>query len=366
MKSILNSVEINYNAEAINFIVASKGSVKETHELIEFLGDKYSKFIEDNSANIYNVEKVSRAENNLKYFNRKTKFSLIPDKRDMSKKYIGVFDANNKERLHELLFSSLPRVRPHHFKEFTYYSKNNLLEVLKQEAVKSNEIIFDFEISCFCIPTLDNDVCSYVTFSLNRDCIETDDELNSVLLWFKSIINELDLQFYNIFKSAYISVGDTINPIEHLKLYCNFDHEDIDNYIMGTEWLVYISKSISERIQKSQIDELSKIAHVENLNNGIVYCYNSDIKDCNNNIRAKLNEILEPIVMPAYNIHWWNFICEYGVPHVPKCILVHRNRLDTLNHELVFSYNIDYEKIYQRCCSAKEDLIEIIRFKNYI
>ena len=264
-----------------------------------------------------------------------------PKNKDISKYYVGFANSTSLEQIHKDLFASLP----HTFvdTEEVYYSKERLFFVMKEyfntKDVCETTTFGDFIISFRQIPQQNGLFDTKIELEINQSL---SDNYEKYLLWFYSLIDELDKNYADCFKSAYISYNYPEYKIVHKKVYRDYDAQAVENFILGAEWFVYANNQIFSKKLLSNED-----ITVSEKQNGYCYKANCDIFDFDGNMRIKITKHMQDLIIPAYSIRGWQELASqnWTVLYPPKRIDVYYDSCD--NNDIILSYNYDIQKIEQ-------------------
>lgn len=343
----LSNLEMS-NDKALNFVVVCYGAIENVNKAVNYVKNALKVYLSIDNVNIYDLDTLWKAEAMPDLLVKKKSFSFRTAKTCCDKCYIGYFNCCDYAKLHKHLFASskdILSVPP----QTPYYSKKNLLELLNKrannEVAGEQEIFYDFAINYHYEILEDGKSYAKIEYYLNSICAKND--ISCHLAWCDSIIRDLDLQFSECFQSAYISYNHPNNSVLHKSIYKTYDIHCLNQFVLGAEWLVYFSNNIWNRLEEETLQKLSELVSVRPLANGCQYKSNVDIQLFDNMSREKISNILTTVIMPAFGIYSWSELCQSSLVgmYFPQVVYVYFDRYNVDDPTIVFSYNMDSDKI---------------------
>ena len=364
MFSILNkNTSQNLYGKTLNFIVVNYGEQEAVDKSVKFL-EKLTREVLAKNKIILLDESCEKAEANPDLLTKSKSLRFKTSCNYHQKCYFGFFDVTDFEKLWQHLFSMPSEINLNDIKSnYTYYSKSKLLELLTNEPefpILPSENAFDLLIDYSYTKDEYGKIYSKIGFHINEICI---DDLPYLINRINEVITLLDLNHPSAFQSAYISLGCNDKPIIHNALYKSFSYCNLYEYILGTEWSVYFSRRIYDKIPAKEQNALAKLAEVKMLNSGVQYIADTDIKEFSNITRRKISSILCNILMPAFGTYSWFCFCSHSheMFYSPKGVAVYYNEYSPNDPIIVFFYNIDFNILSKSDEFREKELMYVLK-----
>lgn len=369
MRSVLNLPEKQIgDQKALNFILVCYGEAEKVQEAVSHLQKRFRARIKAQSVSCYDLSVLDRAHGHPELLSKTNDLTFRgADHRD--KEYLGYFDCHDIEKLHRHLFQApeahfpilIPPSPP-------YYTQNHLLQLLSTpsegtdvDSDKAN-ILDDFGVK-YHYEKLDSEKSyAIIKHYINSVCLEED--LTEPLLWFDSMIKEMDADFPDVFRSAYISYHDPGLAILHETVYnSGYDLHALDRFVLGLEWSVYFSGRILQNTGDAALQDLADTVFVHPCQNGCQYKAREDIRQFKNSTRNKLSYALRELLIPAFGLYRWEDVylrAQTFAMYLPQTVSVYFDRFSPQNPDIAFSYHLALDEIEEYVSVHglnKEDLI---------
>lgn len=257
---------------------------------VAFLQAELRAFIKQNSAYIYNLKTLWKAESSVELLKKSSRLILRSDK-DADCEYWGILSVDDWNALHSKFFSSIALDEECCNRQINYTS-SHLKSILQRYAMKSSEDIiedlpYDFRVTYRYEKNIDLSELCILKITTKLSVIDA-------LEPFRKMISKLDALFPNIFLSAYI---DDAKDESH-KLH--FENEMLKYKIIDTGKAFYICNNIKEVNKITSADE-SGLNLKHHLSNGTFYVLPDDYNKDSCNI-----SLIDKILLPHYIVLNWS------------------------------------------------------------
>lgn len=335
------------NFKTFNFVAVGLGDTSEVKNMLAYLRKSLSDWCTDNHISLYSEYALSKAESNPELLQKKGSLSFRTTG-NLDKIYIGFANVTDDCKLYSYLFDSYPNPL-RKYRSIPYYSPSGLSEIIHNrfdsEDYDAADTFGDVAIHVTYTPLQDGRSYLKMEYRVNELIVGSDFE--RYLVWFDSLIYQMDADYSGCFQSAYISFSHPDMPIVHSRIYDHWDAECLDRYILGTEWRVYIGRSIVRRLDNSALESIKDTVSTSSLKSGIVYTANTDVASFDGALRKKICHALADILIPAYGIYNWRGLHEqlWSVSYLPQSIYVYRDKYDVISPTVVLTYTYPVETV---------------------
>lgn len=327
-----------------NLVIVGIGDDREIKEMIKLVQKLFSSFCKEWDANVYNLDTLYKAECDKNLLKKKGRLSFSTTKYTFSKQYWGIMGCEDYDELYSRWFET--RCDGEYVPHPKWYYNRTLLEEIvkekfdldyKEEAFQNSDILIKYHYDrCM------NSTNEHVVFqlSVHNSCVKADK--TRILSQFNSIIKILDEKCSSVFTSSYISNLTMEYPISHVALYNFFNVDDLENYILGAEYSVYIKDELYQRYRN--ITEMrAEGFSLNKLENGVQYTSDVDIDAFNNEHRTKLLEVLKNALIPGYGYFDWDELCrlEKRACPLPTMVRVYVDNQSWSSPLIMFPYKLD-------------------------
>lgn len=316
-------------------------------------------YAQSQQISLYSDTTLRKAETNPELLRSNRMPPIRISKFDFSKEFYGFPADIPPQKLYEHLYK-IPQCETFENRPIDYYSPKGLSQIVHNlfsvSDYDQSETFSDFYLSL--THSLHNGPKSYARIECRISESFMGTSLPDHVEKFKDIIRLLDRNCKNAFQSAYLSFNYPELSIIHNKMYPIFDQSLCDQYILGGEWCVYLSKSISGNLNSIDYIQLSEIADVEHLISGIMYSDKCCITDFNTHNRKRIYTILRQQLIPAYGLYSWEGLhrLSWSSTCLPETILVFRDLFDPCNPDIAFSFCYDFKEIIAKS-GLQQDLL---------
>ena len=313
------------------------GCGKDIQDFASALRDELRVFVKQHNGHVYNLNTLWKAEVCPELLTRNARLTF--SKKAFDSEYVGAINIKDYDELHSRWFSSLTNSEAV-FAKPTYYTKSRLIAWIKNlyklPKMKNHRNPFDFEISYHYEKISESDELCIVEWRLN-DVLE---DLNPFDI-FLEFISKLDLNFPNIFASAYIkdSISDELPSVQ-------FDRELLGLRVLDGGYAYYICDQIKAFHGISSADNSN--VYIENaLSGGTLYVFNGNPDEFNYNFHLCNLSVLEKTLIPHYVVLNWSNLSEEKLSSLPffDTISVYYDKYFPTDPTIVFSFQYTYSQL---------------------
>lgn len=350
MKSVVNMVGVeSKNRKSLNFILVGYGQCDLVQAFLKYVNKQISAHILALPVTLYNQRTLDLAEAKPELLRNGTQMPLRITRGTANKEYIGFLNNVDRDKLYKYLYAT-PADLSGTFQRPPLYSQNNLTRVINEKLGTTESdtdgLLGDLEVR------FNQDFCGQ-----GKLYVRIEYKISEMLIksfpyhvnWFRCFVEEMDVQFPDALKTAYISFNSPQMPLVHERVYDSYNIRLVESKALGTEWYGYFNKSIAEHIGLSAYQELAELTQITQMQNGISYVATKDIVLFDAALRKKISYILKDILMPAFGVYDWSRLCrqQWRVNYLPQNVVVYHDAYTPGDPTVVFSFNYDTDQLIE-------------------
>lgn len=304
----------------LNFIAVAFGDADVTLAFCERIRRLFRSKLCTDDVYIYDREFLPEAEFIPERLEGRSKFSFVLKPQGFKKDYYGYFKKrySSTDDIYQRLFpSNMISFEPVSVvARDEDYSEERLFSCIEShfrsdiDVNTDEKIRADFEIGFELTRLALNKFYAHASVSIDPACIKG--RVDEFVCWFKDVVSFCDVNFYECFHSAYISMNPKGLEIAHSSVFSTYDRKDLEDKILGCEWFGYICKRIQNALDKATLKRLSKLARTEFYMNGFTYTIKSDISEFKTRDSVSLYELFSERLISGVSMWDWREFVSSG------------------------------------------------------
>lgn len=347
--------------KSLNFILVGYGQCDMVQAFLKYACKQISANIMSLPVLLYSQRTLDLAETKPELLRKGARLPLRITHGAVDKEYIGFCDGVDLNELYQYLYAAPPGFSSP-FQGPLFYSRSNLSRVV-QEKLGTTE-------SAACGMLGDVEVRFAQNFcGQGKLCVRIEYKINEMLIkdiscdtdWFRCLVEEMDSQFPEALRTAYISFSYPQMPIIHEHVYDSYNIDLLESKVLGTEWYGYFNKNIVEHLELPAYEKLAELTQITQMQNGISYIATNSVTKFDALLREEISCVLKDVLIPAFSVYDWSRLCrqQWNVNYLPQKISVYHDTYTPEDPAIVFSFNLDTDQLAELKGLLPKNLIDI-------